>query len=491
MNEKFSEKGYVNRIALLGHTIIGVILFLAYALELLKGSRTLGYFTLFSLLCLIPIFVEHILYRMDHENRYIQHIMGICYGILYIFAIFTTNSLLTCLYAFPMYMLIVLYMDVRFCILISCGAFFGNVACIIKDVLTTGYAAEEIPDVEIRIAAVLMTSVYMVVATIGVKKVNQVKLRDIQKQTESANALADSVLSASGNMISNISDVSERVVQLGESMERIHTYMSEVSSGSTESAESIQQQMQKTEVIQQHISRVKDTALQIEGDMSETVNKVEDGKHQMDALAKQVESSMEANRQILDQMKELGEYTSQMNTIIETITSIANSTGMLALNASIEAARAGEAGRGFAVVAGQISGLANQTKSATVNITELIGHINQGLAGVTSAVDVAAESNRANAESTRVVTDNFEGIIHGTENVGQQTRELKEIVEELESANADIVESIQTISAITEEVSAHANETYNVCEENSRLVDSVTGMVESLSTEAQKLRSSK
>lgn len=491
MNEKFSEKGYVNRIALTGHTIIGVILFLAYALELLKGSRTLGYFTLFSLLCLTPILVEHILYRRDHENRYIQHIMGICYGILYIFAIFTTNSLLTCLYAFPMYMVIILYMDVRFCILISCGAFFGNVACIIKDVLTTGYAAEEIPDVEIRIAAVLMTSVYMVVATIGVKKVNQVKLRDIQKQTESANALADSVLSASGNMISNISDVSERVVQLGESMERIHSYMSEVSSGSTESAESIQQQMQKTEVIQQHIARVKDTALQIEGDMSGTVNKVEDGKHQMDALAKQVESSMEANRQILAQMRELGEYTSQMNTIIETITSIANSTGMLALNASIEAARAGESGRGFSVVAGQISGLANQTKSATVNITELIRNIKQSLEGVTSAVDVAAESNRANAESTRVVTDNFEGIIQGTENVGQQTRELKEIVEELESANADIVESIQTISAITEEVSAHANETYNVCEENSRLVDSVTGMVESLSTEAQKLRSSR
>lgn len=491
MNEKFSEKSYVNRIALMGHTIIGVILFVAYALELLKGSRTVGYFTVFSLMCLTPVIVEQVLYRRDHENKYIKHIMGICYGILYIFAIFTTNSLLTCLYAFPMYMVIVLYMDVRFCILIGCGAFLGNVACIIKDALITGFAAEEIPDVEIRLAAVLMTSVYMVVATIGVKKVNQVKLRDIQKQTESANALTDSVLSASGNMISNISDMTEKVAQLGESMDRIHTYMSEVSSGSTESAESIQQQMQKTEVIQQHIVRVKDTTLQIEENMSGTVNKVEDGKRQMDALSRQVVSSMEANRQILEQMKELGEYTSQMNTIIETITSIANSTGMLALNASIEAARAGEAGRGFAVVAGQISGLANQTKSATVNITELIGNINQGLEGVTSAVDVAAESNKANAESTRVVTANFEGIIQGTEDVGQQTRELKEIVEELESANADIVENIQTISAITEEVSAHANETYNVCEDNTRLVDSVTGMVESLSKEAQKLQNSR
>ena len=309
------------------------------------------------------------------------------------------------MYAFPMFMLIILYMDVRFCILISCGAFFGNVACIIKDLLTVGYAAEEIPDVEIRIAAVLMTSIYMVVATAGVKKVNQVKMQDIQKQTESANALADNVLSASGSMIANIMDVSEKVEQLGESMERIHTYMGEVSSGSTETAESIQQQMQKTELIQQHIVKVKDTALEIEENMSETVEKVETGRQHMDALAKQVESSMAANRQVLEQMKELSEYTNQMNTIIETITSIANSTGMLALNASIEAARAGEAGRGFAVVASQISGLANQTKSATVNITELIGHINKELIEVEAAVDVVTKCNRANAESMHHILD--------------------------------------------------------------------------------------
>lgn len=491
MSEKFSEKKYVNRMALLGHTIMGAILFLAYGVELYKGSRTIGYFALFSLMCLVPIIVEHILYRRNPEDGKIQHIMGICYGIFYIFAIFTTNSLLTCLYAFPMYMLIILYMDVRFCILISCGAFLGNVACIIKDAVTVGYAAEEIPDVEIRIAAVLMTSVYMVVATAGVKKVNQVKMKDIQQQTEAANALADNVLSASGNMISNITNVSDQVGQLGESMERIHTYMGEVSSGSTETAESIQQQMQKTELIQQHIVKVKDTALKIEGNMSGTAEKVETGKKHMDALAKQVESSMAANRQVLEQMKELSEYTNQMNIIIETITSIANSTGMLALNASIEAARAGEAGRGFAVVASQISGLANQTKSATVNITELISHINKELTEVEAAVDVVTESNRANEESTRLVTDNFVGITQGTENVGQQTRELMSIVDDLASANADIVENIQTISAITEEVSAHANETYNACEENARLVNSVTGMVEGLNTEAQKLQSSR
>ena len=145
----------------------------------------------------------------------------------------------------------------------------------------------------------------------------------------------------------------------------------------------------------------------------------------------------------------------------------------------------------FAVVASQISGLANQTKSATVNITELIEHINKELVSVEAAVDVVTESNRANTESTRLVTENFAGITHGTEDIGKQTEELLNTVAELEAANADIVESIQTISAITEEVSAHANETYNACESNTLLVESVTKVVGDLSEEAQKLQNAR
>ena len=87
--------------------------------------------------------------------------------------------------------------------------------------------------------------------------------------------------------------------------------------------------------------------------------------------------------------------------------------------------------------------------------------------------------------------ENFEGITQGTENVEAQTKELMGIVGELETANADIVEHIQTVSAITEEVSAHANETFNACEENSLLVENVTGVVGKLSSNAEKLRNAR
>ena len=97
-------------------------------------------------------------------------------------------------------------------------------------------------------------------------------------------------------------------------------------------------------------------------------------------------------------------------------------------------------------------------------------------------------SNDANVESTNMVKNTFTGIAGGTEDINGRTGELLHIVTELEHANGDIVENIQTISAITEEISAHASETFHACEENMRIVGSVREIVENLNTGAKKLQ---
>ena len=158
----FSEKKYINNTAIKGHTIIDSILFAAYVLEVLKGSRTIGYFAVFALLTVAPVVAEWLIYARNPESGAIKHLIGITYGILYFFVIFTTNSLLPFTYVFPMFIVIVLYMDPLFNILIGAIASCGNVAYVVYHAMTAGYAKTEIPDVEIRIAATSLTSVFMI-----------------------------------------------------------------------------------------------------------------------------------------------------------------------------------------------------------------------------------------------------------------------------------------------------------------------------------------
>lgn len=486
--EEFQEKAYINRMALIGHTVIVAVLFLAYTLELIKGSRTVPYYLIFILLASLPVLAEHILYRREPESKYIQYIMGIGYGILYFFAIFTTNSVTPFVYAFPMYMVVILYMDVIFGALIGAAVLVGNIVYIAYYAFTVGYGASEVPDLEIRIASVLLTGGFMVISTSAVKRVNAEKLKIMERQTQENNAMLNRILEVSGSMISGIADAADKMEKVGESVSHMQVSMSQLSEGSTETAESVQIQSQRTEQIQQHIVNVKDTTDEIEHNMVGTVQKVEEGREQMDALAEQVEKSIAANREMLAKMNALQEYANQMNTIIETITSIAGSTGMLALNASIEAARAGEAGKGFAVVADEISQLASETKTATVDITKLIDHINIELQSVADAVDVVTDSNHANAGSAQAAKDNFDSIADSTEVIRNQTGRLQDIVSQLETANADIVENIRTISSAVQEFSACADETYDACENNSHLIGSVTEIVHNLNEDARKLQ---
>ena len=95
-----------------------------------------------------------------------------------------------------------------------------------------------------------------------------------------------------------------------------------------------------------------------------------------------VEIAEAADRQIA----QLAQASGEIDGVVQLISSIAEQTNLLALNATIEAARAGEAGKGFAVVASEVKELAQETARATGDITAKISSIQAMSTSATNAV---------------------------------------------------------------------------------------------------------
>ena len=340
---------------------------------------------------------------------------------------------------------------------------------------------------EIEAACMLMVSAYSVICNRLTCNVNDERIATIDEASAKTTELLDNVMKVSEELITDVNVVSEKMTQLTASSQETLASMQEVQTGTTDSAESIQNQLVKTEEIQAQIDKVTEASNNIGSNVDITVQAAREGRDNIGKLIDQSKISGEAGEAVMKEVEELKASTAQMETIVALIKSVASQTSLLALNASIEAARAGEAGRGFAVVATEISNLAGQTQTATGNISELIEGISKEMNEVVTAINSLVDSNKAQNESAEVTSESFSKIVDSIRDIRTDSQNLTGVVSKLVSANHEIVESIQTISAITEQVSAHSTTTCEATQQNEKIVEDVQEVVLRMIDNAEKL----
>lgn len=125
------------------------------------------------------------------------------------------------------------------------------------------------------------------------------------------------------------------------------------------------------------------------------------GRQAVDEAVTSMATVREQVESIATRILALAEQAQAIGDIINTVNDISEQTHMLALNASIEASRAGEQGRGFAVVAAEVKALADQSKKATAQVRQILGHIQKA---THSAVMTTEEGTKSVAVATRVVS---------------------------------------------------------------------------------------
>jgi methyl-accepting chemotaxis protein WspA len=149
------------------------------------------------------------------------------------------------------------------------------------------------------------------------------------------------------------------------------------------------------------VNRVAEAAAKLAGSGHESIIRMESTMRQL----------MQASSSITAKLAVLSEKTTNINSVVTTITKVADQTNLLSLNAAIEAEKAGEYGLGFAVVAMEIRRLADQTAVATYDIEKMVREMHTAVAAGVVGMDRFTEDVRRGVEEVSQVSTHLAQIL--------------------------------------------------------------------------------
>lgn len=325
---------------------------------------------------------------------------------------------------------------------------------------------------------------------------------EIGELAASANVMRDKLRHLLVGVSKSTDSVTESAEMLKEQAEQTRLSIQQVAEsavhladGTTEQVTIVTDLQENTERMRQHMHELHSGAKVMAEAAQQSQEKAAGGRKTVGQAVAQIKNIAEQVNASADVVDTLGKRSSEIGTIVETISNIADQTNLLALNAAIEAARAGEAGRGFAVVAEEVRKLAEQSSNAAQNITSLINAIqkdtdravasisegNQSVNEGAAIVTATGEAFQLIEEQVETLNKTVENSIAAIETLNTVSHEIADSMDKVMDSSRIATDEAQNVSAATEEQAATMHE---ISDANNNLAQ----MAKTLSAEVKKFK---
>ncbi|MBF6039787.1 methyl-accepting chemotaxis protein [Pseudomonas sp. P154a] len=195
--------------------------------------------------------------------------------------------------------------------------------------------------------------------------------------------------------------------------------------------------------------------------------------------------SLSAMQAMNDAVNEIGQAvnalaieTQAIGSVVDVITSIAEQTNLLALNAAIEAARAGEQGRGFAVVADEVRSLAQRTRTSTEQIHGIIASLNMGADRAVSTASRGEQISRDSMQRVEAVQSALVGISEAVSRITGMSQQMASASEEQSHVTEDINQQITRIAQLCDHSAGQAKQGAAISRDLEGMAEYLHGLAE-------------
>lgn len=239
-------------------------------------------------------------------------------------------------------------------------------------------------------------------------------------------------------------------------------------------AENFQDQLQDFGQTFSNIGEITNEFAQVRSEIAHSVEQAQSEVEELKNNSQQVKVDFD---EMVSTFKDLQDATDKIKRCMSKITSIADQTNILALNASIEAARAGEAGKGFVIVASEVKKLADEIKNLTAEVNGGISEVEQGTDKLNVSIDTSSKAlgesiNKVN--ETYVMFDNITQAAEGA--VVVQTR-ISSVIDESRNALQTLCGFFDKIKEQYQKVVEHINQASRLGTTKSAMFEDIDNMM--------------
>jgi len=477
----------IGSLLFLVHTITAIFILIGLMSQLTNATDLSPVRSIVPIVLNIAAYVGALVIKKTKGGEAYTRFVAIAFSVVYFSMVTMGSSNAAFPYLIPFMVIFVLSLDGK-AVKISAIVFaVTNVLRVIQTLVATAVITDALETVMIEIIITVITLISCIKGKQLLAQFFEDSIAEVEEAAEKNAEVSKKIETVVLSVKDNIDSMFDSMQEITDGTEMMDESMENIMIGTQNTAEAITSQTVQTQEIQSIIDDTHEKSEMVTAITQDASVALKDGVGAMTVLVEQVEESKVLNEEMQTAASALRDNTSEVRGITDIILSISSQTNLLALNASIEAARAGEAGRGFAVVAEEIRKLAEQTRRETENITTIVNALGENADKVDACVNKSTVAAVTEAENAEKATSQFKFIEQKLNNLVIEVEGINNRVKSLISANNEIVDSVSTLSATSEEISASATEANTTSSRNVQLVKEFAEILDSIKSEMDEL----